>query len=404
MTTLPIVQFETASLELKEHTPTLVQLDQEDLQFLLEDLGNRISVSRPISEEGFILNSGSNVGVIVLPSGLRINCEPKIPISNLLYMLGVANQLPDLEREEPAGFQRIDQLFDLISAYFARLVEKRLRTGLFRKYTEVSENLPYVRGQILFREDMLRNSVLRNKVFCEFSEFTADVSENQIIRQVCRLLAGATKAESLRNRFRQLDGRLGEITVGSFTSYEATKFNYNRFNLDYENMHGLCALFIDQSSLSERQGAIQSGTFLMDMNKLFESFITQALIVRTPQGSQVSAQDRTHLDVERKVRLIPDVVAYFGARPTKVLDCKYKIGSQDSFVNSDVYQVLAYTRSYNVREGLIVYPLSEVAFPESIKVRHDGPVIRQLTVNLDGTRTEIENDLSTLSDAVHSNS
>jgi 5-methylcytosine-specific restriction endonuclease McrBC regulatory subunit McrC len=139
----------------------------------------------------------------------------------------------------------------------------------------------------------------------------------------------------------------------------------------------------------------------MDMNKLFESFITQALIDRTPQGSMVSAQDRTHLDVERKVRLIPDVVAYFGARPTKVLDCKYKIGNQDSFINTDVYQVLAYTRSYNVEEGLIVYPSSEVSFPESIRVRHDGPIIRQLTVNLEGDKIAIEDDLSSISSILH---
>ena len=270
MTSPAAIIVETDALELKEHTPAFVNVDDEDLQFLIHELDERISVSRPISGDGYILNSGPNVGVIVLPSGRRINCVPKVPISNLMYMLGVANRLPDLQRQERAGFQRIDELFDLIAAYFAGLVEHRLRTGLFRNYIEVNDNLPYVRGQILFREDMLRNSILRNRVFCEFSEFTPDVPENQVIRQVCRLLSGACHADSLRGRFRQLDSRLGEIKSGSFSSPQTKEFKYNRFNLDYETMHILCALFIEQSSLSEREGSFESGTFLINMNSLFE--------------------------------------------------------------------------------------------------------------------------------------
>jgi len=401
MTSLVVAGVDTRALELKEHTPTFVNLDDEDLRFLIQDLDERITVSRPISGEGYILNSGPNVGVVVLPSGLRINCEPKVPISNLMYMLGVANRLPDLERQERAGFERIEQLFDLIAAYFAGLVEHRLRTGLFRNYIELSDNLPYVRGQILFREDMLRNSILRHRVFCEFSEFTADVPENQVIRQVCRLLSGACRADSLRGRFRQLDSRLGEIETGSFSSSKVKGFKYNRFNMDYETMHILCALFIEQSSLSQREGSFQSGTFLINMNSLFEAFITQALIDRTPAGSLVSSQDRAHLDIDKKVRLRPDIVTYFHARPNRVLDCKYKVASPDSFINTDVYQVLAYTSSYGVAEGLIVYPSSEVAAPQSIHVRHDGPIIRQVTVNLNGDRFEIENDLSLLSEIAH---
>ena len=85
----------------------------------------------------------------------------------------------------------------------------------------------------------------------------------------------------------------------------------------------------------------------------------------------------------------------------RVLDCKYKVASPDSFINTDVYQVLAYTSSYGVAEGLIVYPSSEVAAPQSIHVRHDGPIIRQVTVNLNGDRFEIENDLSLLSEIAH---
>jgi len=403
MTSLAIAIAEPAVLELTEHTPVTTDLGIEDLRFLIEDLEERISVSRPISGDGYVLNSRSNVGVVVLPSGLRITCEPKIPISNLMYMLGVANRLPDLARQERAGFKRIEQVFDLISAYFAGLVETRLRTGLFRRYTDQTDNLPYVRGQIVFREDMLRNSILRNKVFCEFSEFTADIAENQVLRQVCRILSGVSQAESLRKRFRHLDGRLGDLKTGSFSGDQVRAFRYNRFNIDYVTMHILCALFIEQSSLSERDGSVQSGTFLMDMNSLFESFITQALIDRTPSRALVSAQDRAHLDVDNKVRLRPDVVTYFQARPNKVLDCKYKVVSPDSFINTDVYQVLAYTRSYNVDEGIIVYPASEVSVPDSIRVRHDGPLIRQFTVNLDGEKSELERDLAKLANAAHSN-
>lgn len=386
--------------KLREHKSTLMDLSENDVKFLTENLAKHITVSRPLEGDGHYLNPGPFVGVIVLPSGLRLDCEPKTSIKNLLYMLGVANRLPDLARTETTGFERIDQIFDLIANYFAAIVERRLALGLHRTYAMQVENLSYMRGQIRFREDMLQNSILRNKIYCEFTEFTADIPDNQVLRQACRLLSGAARSPSLRKRFMQFDHRLGEVSVGRFSGRDIRSFQYNRFNMDYKLLHELCALFIEGSSLSENDGPVQSGTFLINMNYLFEQFITEALIARQPAGYAVRGQESSHLDVGRKVHIIPDVVVRSSGAVSVVLDCKYKLLEPNQFINTDVYQVFSYCQALNVSTGLIVSPRSEVSDPSEVHIKNNGPTIRQLTINLETDREEIEAELARLASEV----
>lgn len=385
---------------LKEHTSTLMELSEDDVTYLTENLARQISVNRPLEGSGLFLNPGSFVGVIVLPSGLRLDCEPKTSITNLLYMLEVANRLPDWARPETTGFERIDQIFDLVAHYFAVVIERRLAAGLYRTYALQAENLNFVRGQIRFREDMLRNSILRNKIFCEFTEFTADIPDNQVLRQACRLLSGAARSSSLRKRFMQFDHRLGEVSLGRFSGRDIRSFQYNRFNMDYKLIHDLCSLFIEGSSLSESDGPVQSGTFLINMNYLFEQFITEALIDRQPAGYAVRGQEPSYLDVDRKVHIIPDVVVRSGGAVSVVLDCKYKLIEPDQFINTDVYQVFSYCQAFKVSAGLIVSPRSEVSDPSEVRIKNDGPLIRQLTINLETDRLELEAELNQLAGEV----
>ena len=138
----------------------------------------------------------------------------------------------------------------------------------------------------------------------------------------------------------------------------------------------------------------------MDMNKLFEDFVTQALVDRVPDGTHVRPQDPKYLDLDNRVGLRPDVVTYSGGAAHKVLDCKYKNTGPGNFINTDVYQVLAYAQAYDVGVGLIVYPSSEVTDPKVVHVRNEGPTIQQVTINLDGDRTEMDEGLDRLGDQV----
>ncbi len=89
-------------------------------------------------------------------------------------------------------------------------------------------------------------------------------------------------------------------------------FTYSRLNEDYRQIHQLCRLFLEGSSLSEELGAWDSRTFLLDMNKLFEQFVTQILVNEASNRLTVRAQSEMALDVSGKVRIRPDLLMVCG--------------------------------------------------------------------------------------------
>lgn len=120
---------------------------------------------------------------------------------------------------------------------FAELVERRLRDGLYRAYLEQEDNVAFVRGRIRFTEDLRRNCLTRQRVYCQFAEFTWDIPENQIIRQVAHLLSGWGFQSKLRIKLSQLDSALSEITPTAMPGTVIGGFRYNRFNEDYRQIH-----------------------------------------------------------------------------------------------------------------------------------------------------------------------
>lgn len=185
-------------------------------------------------------------------------------------------------------------------------------------------------------------------------------------------------------RLRRIDRLVGEVAPTNLAASVPDRFTYHRLTDDYQPMHRLCRLFLEGASLSEVEGSLTFRTFLLDMNRLFETFVTQVLRDRAPFGISVAAQVPIHLDEQKKVPMQPDLVIRDRGVSRLVADCKYKRLELDEFRHHDVYQVLAYCTAINVEQGLLVYPSHEVNVREEVSVRHAPVVIRQTTLDLSG--------------------
>jgi 5-methylcytosine-specific restriction enzyme subunit McrC len=98
--------------------------------------------------------------------------------------------------------------------------------------------------------------------------------------------------------------------------------------------------------------------FLLDMNQLFEDFVTVALReALRERGLTARLQDPHHLDTARLVRIRPDLVVRTGdgRTPLAVVDAKYKAGKADGVPHADLYQALAYATVLGLREAHLVY-------------------------------------------------
>jgi 5-methylcytosine-specific restriction enzyme subunit McrC len=376
----------TDAIVIKEQTEWCAALCDEDVQFLQSELKGQISVRQELREGRrlVVLNPNQYVGIIVLPSGLRLEIRPKVPVGNLFYMLSWAFEMPWPFRDEWAESQGFDDVLGIIAEMFHEVVDRRVRDGLYRTYVEQEENIACVRGRIAFMDDMRRNYLTRQRVYCRFAEFTWDVEENQVIRQVLHLLSGWGFRSSLRLKLSQLDSALSEITPTALAGTVITRFRYNRLNNDYRPIHQLCRLFLEGSSLTEQLGVWDSRTFLLDMNHLFEQFVTQLLISAARGGINIEPQFWLALGEGEKVRMRPDIFIRDRGLPVAVADCKYKRTDPEVYKNHDYYQVLSYCIAAGVPRGLLIYPLDEMVTNDNIQVRNTRISIDQLTINLGG--------------------
>lgn len=388
-------------IHLSEYTPTSCDLSDEDADFLRAALDKKITVQRNFDGAGYSLNPNQFVGILTLPSGQTIRSSPKVPVRSLFYMLAVALDYTGF-RPETAKIDRLEHLLEFVANHFAGLVEDRINAGLYRTYVSREENLAVVRGRIDFTNHVRQNYVLRQRTYCRFEELTWDVPENQVIRQVIRLLSGWDFSPDLHNRLGQLDATLHEVSASLLSAADISRFTYRRLNEDYRPIHQLCQLFLQGASLSELFGEFNYRTFLLDMNSLFEAFVSRVLKALEPDDLTLQPQYRTYLDYERNVRIVPDLVIQSGDATVLVADCKYKRVAEDEYRNHDLYQVISYCISLGTMNGLLIYPkhLTEDV-SGTVRVRKSDIQVDQISVYLGGDWAEIQAECQRLADRVY---
>jgi 5-methylcytosine-specific restriction enzyme subunit McrC len=388
-----------------------IELTGEDMEFISTRLEGRMSLHRPAVRAGFILNPQQYAAVIPLPSGAVLRSRPRIPVRNLFLMLAVAYGLPPLTVEETVEFDRLDDVLELVVHYFCRLIEERLERGLYRAYVENEDNLSVVRGRIVFAEDLRRNAVLRHRTYCRYTELTWDIPENQVVRFVSHALTGWEFSAPTRARLDNIDRRMDEVARRRFESSQVARFQYHRLNADYEPIHDLCRLFLDEMSLSEEQGEYELNGFLLDMNDLFESFITEMLRRDLAFGWSVTPQDPHFLGVRQRsdgsarnaIKIVPDVVIRRGRAVRAVMDCKFKRTSAGSYQNHDFYQVISYCIALKTPRGALIYPKSELELEEidETYIQSSPIVVRRFAVDLGVEPNRLPAELAQFTQDVH---
>ena len=137
------------------------------------------------------------------------------------------------------------------------------------------------------------------------------------------------------------------------------------------------------------RGPVRASGFLMDMNVVFQEFVTQAL--REALGvSEHTFCERTDcsLDEEGEVGLRPDLTWWDGATCVFVGDAKYKNLTGERVPNSDLYQLLAYVTALDLPGGLLVYAQGE-ADTRTYRVRHCGRRLETAALDLSGTLDDV---------------
>ena len=342
------------------------------------------------------------VGTLVVED-LRIYVKPKIRLENLFLLLGVGLRERDWKKAA-AQYDLNRNLLPAVVSFFTRSADLCLRRGVYRHYQEERDRLSTIRGRIDTPAQMTRAGVVY-PIDCRFDEYTADIAENRYLKAaIWKALGVSGVLPEDRRRLHRLLSTLDEVSALAVRPELLDRIAFNRLNAHYEPTLRLARLLLENLTLKDDPGETQALSFMVDMNFLFERFVTHRLRRALLGRLEVKSQYSTHLDKGKTVGIRPDLVFRREGRPLFVADLKYKLATDHMGLSTSNYnQLLAYTTALDLPEGALIYcqdPDEPAEVTGSITVRHAGKRIHAWGVDMSGSPAEVESAISNLADRI----
>ena len=350
-----------------------------------------------VEDETWVLRPSSYIGALNLGE-LAIVVRPKIPIDRVMFLVAYSLD-PRRWRQYPFDLKPDTDVLEALIPAFVRHTRQAIRRGLLQGYRREEEALHTVRGRIRFDDQINRRFGVPLPIEVAFDEFTEDIEENRMLKTALHRLAHLpVRSPQSRRDVHALRPAFNTVGLGLYRRGAPPEIQYTRLNQHYRLAVELARLIIENSSLELLHGNVTAASFLLDMNKVFERFLFVAL----GEALGLSATDWKNgnspslsLDVGGKIMLGPDLSWWSNDRCRFVGDAKYKRLE----AAADIYQMLAYSTAANLTSGLLVYPAGE-AEPGLYRIKHSGKTIEVASVDLNGSPSEILEEVGRLSDRV----
>lgn len=346
------------------------------------------------------LRPGATIGALTI-GGLSLSIRPKLDVARVLYLASYAMGAFDLRRE-PFAFAHAPALVEALARAFADAAEQAFARGLLHGYRTREEALHAVRGRILEAQQMRRRFDLLLPVEVRYDEFTDDILANRLVKAAAALLAGM-RLDDRRSRdgLRHIDATLANVTPVHFPPSAVPQVVFDRLSGHYRDVVALARLILHHRAVESERGGVRASGFLIDMNVVFQAFVTRALreslgvLDRTLRSDDAAAT----LDESGRVPLRPDLSWWDGSTCTFTGDIKYKRIDDRTIPNADLYQALAYATALDLPGALLAYAKGE-AEPASYTVRHAGKRLEVAAVDISGSIADIRASIDALAAGV----
>ena len=338
------------------------------LHALAERETRRLRVPQPVlsrtARPG--LRAGQVVGVITVP-GASIEILPKVGGEQhgagrqaLTRMLAVGLDLPIVDSSPALMATKSGDLLEVLVRVFADSLLAAARRGLPQRYRQLEDDLPLLRGKLDVRRQITRNVLRTDRLACTFDELSVDTPLNRVLRSAVRRLVPVTRTAANRRRLQELAARFEP--VGDSTDPLREPVRLDRTNTAFHRLHAMARLFLAADWQSTSAGRAEGFGLLFPMNELFEAFVGRSMqLGLAPRAVRLQRRDRYALERGGAglFALRPDIVV----DDDIVIDTKWKRldASQTTLgvSESDVYQMLAYSRAYRARRLVLLYPWHE---------------------------------------------
>ncbi|MET7297669.1 restriction endonuclease [Embleya sp. NPDC005575] len=332
--------------------------------------------------------------------GVELWVTPKVPVDRLFFLLGYS-RVGIQWRDRVVDLDEQPDLLSAVAEAFSRQADRALRQGVLQGYHQVEDALPVLRGRLREREQVRRRHGLMVPLEVTYDEFSVDIAENRLILAASRrLLRMPGISASTRHSLQRTLLRLSGVEAPA-DGQPLPRWQPSRLNGRYHVALPLAELVLRGGSFDLRAGSVRVEGFLVDMNKAFEDFVVRALQdALRPYGGRCVMPAKHDLDVEKSVKLEPDLVWYRpDGTPGAVVDAKYKAEKNKKFPNADAYQMLAYCTALGLPRGHLIYAAGGDAPPERT-IRRTGMKLLRHVLPLDRSPGEVLAAVAELADLI----
>lgn len=280
----------------------------------------------------------------ILPKIANHNDEKNLNI--FIYMLMYAYNVKLLN--ENTSFSenlKSNNILEVFVQMFANGLLQELKKGLYKEYLTKQDNLPVLKGKYLINEN-LKYNFIKNKIYCEYDEFSENNSLNQFFLYAIKYLQKFVNDKKL---LKQCELIFDEV---EYKSVDINKLNihFDRLNLRFKTSFEIALLLLRQSIPLFNQDK-KSFAFLFDMNVLFEKFIAR-MVKELDNNAKIQNQDNFG-----DLTLKPDIII---KSKNLIIDCKYKILKENKTSSrNDRYQMYVYGNNFKLEMNfrtILLYP------------------------------------------------
>jgi 5-methylcytosine-specific restriction enzyme subunit McrC len=350
-------------LEMEEHSHIEgLQVFEEDLKFVEKLGGDSEPLSFEFTQDGWELHSDRYVGVVSLPSGLRVEVTPKQTVTRLLWLLQYALDTPVSTVETATELSAADTFIDAFGALFHAELEQVLNQGIRREYIRTQEREDTIRGRLEIHKQIQSSQPVPTDFSVEYDSFTSDTTLNQAVLNAAQILSGLVRDDRLASNLVIQEKRLRHfVSPRPVSVRELENIDITRLNRHYEDLLELTRIVLSQKYFEDiRVGERRAFGMFVNMDSVFELVVERAFSEgarKVDRSLTVEGQGDIPelIEGDHSINMTPDIVVRKEDEVVLVGDAKWKTDDNGNHSQGDIYQITSYMLSSKT-PGILVYP------------------------------------------------
>lgn len=269
-------------------------------------------------------------------------------------------------------------MLEVFAHLFLQNLSHLARHGLARRSVRVEDNLPYLRGRLLFQQHVRENLTDRARFYVAHDEFNPNRPANRLVRSSLDRLKRIVRNEENRRLLRELTDAFADVPPTRDPEGDWRRHSVDRTMQHYRPVMAWVRLFLFGQGLTTFHDKHENQSLLFPMEEIYEDFVTSSFRrYQNEYGVRAQGPWRRLTRAPAAFTMKPDITLQRDTSNEFILDTKWKRLKSEAeeptkrgILQADMYQLYAYGKRYGCRTVALVYPRTD-DFDEPLRFAFD---------------------------------